>query len=53
MIPIINDNASFYDEAAGFSVITMITGGKALSTYYAEVKNTVGDNVSKIVATYK
>lgn len=53
MIPIINENASFYDEASGFSIISAVTGNKSLSTYYAEVKNVVEDNVEDIIETYQ
>ena len=53
MVPIINENASFYDEASGFSIISAVTGNKGLSTYYAEVKNVVADNVEDIIETYK
>ena len=54
MIPIINESASFYDEAAGFDVIGLITSGSALPTYYAGVKNQIEDNVQKqIVEVYK
>ena len=46
MIPIINESASF--------VIGLITGGSALPTYYAGVKNQIEDNVQKqIVEVYK
>lgn len=54
MIPIINESASFYDEAAGFDVIGLITSGSALPTCYAGVKNKIEDNVQKqIVEVYK
>ena len=54
MIPIINESASFYDEATGFDVIGLITSGSALPTYYAGVKNQIEDNVQKqIVEVYK
>lgn len=49
MIPIINDSASFYDEAADFSIILVITSGESLPTYYAKVKNKVADNVQKLI----
>ena len=49
MIPIINDSASFYDEAADFSIISVITSGESLPTYYAKVKNKVAENVQKLI----
>ena len=49
MIPIISDSASFYDEAADFSIISVITSGESLPTYYAKVKNKVAENVQKLI----
>ena len=53
MIPIIRESCSFYDEALGFSMNTVISSGKNLVTYYAEQKNTVEKNLQDLIDTYK
>lgn len=52
MIPILNSCTSFYDEASAFSIITLIDNNKALSTYYAEIKNEVEKSVADIIEAY-
>lgn len=53
MVPYFRTYTSYYDEAASFSVITMITGGKALATYWAERRSIVEQAVADMIALYK
>ena len=53
MVPYFRTFTSYYDEAAGFSVITLITGGKQLASYWAERRSIVEQNVADIIEIYK